>query len=198
MPSTDLAERLDGVHQRLVGGSRVASRDLFLVALQPLANFVAKSQPTLRDDEAHDIATDAILAYLSNPARCDLGRASLWTYLCMVASSDAIDLFRTRARRAELLRESAEDVAEWSRRANHVADVDIEIDARRILDMHGHRLATNGAELRVLKLMLTGEKSSSAFAEALGLAPDDREAEGLVKQAKDRMRLRLRRLRDEF
>jgi RNA polymerase sigma-70 factor (ECF subfamily) len=198
MPSTDLAERLDGVHQRLVGGSRVASRELFLLALQPLVHFVAKSQPTLHDDEAHDIATDAILTYLSNPARCDLGRASLWTYLCMVAGSDAIDLFRTRARRAELLRECGDDVAEWSRRANHVADVDSEIDARRILDMHGHKLATNEEERRVLKLMLTGEKSSAVFAQALGLAAGDREAEVLVKQAKDRMRLRLRRLRDEL
>src|SRR5687767_10488999 len=119
MASSDLAKRLDEVHQRLINGSRVASRDLFLVALQPLIGFVAKSQPTLRDDEAHDIATDALLAYLNDPQRCDLNRASLWTYLCMVAASDAVDLFRTRARRTALLRECADDVAEWSRGANH-------------------------------------------------------------------------------
>jgi DNA-directed RNA polymerase specialized sigma24 family protein len=198
MPASDLAQRLDGMHQRLLRGSRVASRDLFLLALQPLANFVAQSQPTLRDDESHDIATDAILTYLNDPARCDLGRASLWTYLCMVASSDAIDLFRTRARRADLLRESADDVAEWSRRANHTADVDIEIDARRILEMHGHKLATNDAERQVLTLILTGEKTTAAFAHALGLDPGDGEVVALVKQAKDRMRVRLRRLRDEL
>lgn len=198
MPSSDLAERLDAVHQRLVGGSRVASRDLFLLALQPLAHFIAKSQPTLRDDEAHDIATDAILAYLNNPARCDLGRASLWTYLCMVAGSDAIDMFRTRARRADLLREAAEDVAEWSSRTNHHADVEIAIDARRILDTHGHKLATNDIERQVLMLILTGEKATAGFAEALGLDPEGGETEVLVKRAKDRMRLRLRRLRDEL
>lgn len=198
MPSSDLAERLDAVHQRLVGGSRVAARDLFLLALQPLAHFLRKSQPTLRDDEAHDIATDTILAYLSNPARCDLARASLWTYLCMLAGSDAIDMFRTRARRADLLREAAEDVAEWSSRANHQADVEIAIDSRRILEMHGHKLATNDMERQVLTLILTGERATTAFAQALGLDPAGDETDVLVKQAKDRMRLRMRRLRDEL
>ena len=36
--------------------------------------------------------------------------------------------------------------------------------------MHGHRLATNEAERRVLMLMLTGEKSSAIFAVASGSA----------------------------
>ena len=64
--------------------------------------------------------------------------------------------------------------------------------------MHGHKLATNEAERRVLRLMLTGEKSFCRICPGVGLGPDDGEAEGLVKQAKDRMRLRLRRLRDEL
>lgn len=198
MASSDLAKRLDEVHQRLVDGSRVASRDLFLVALQPLIGFVAKSQPTLRDDEAHDIATDALLAYLNDPKRCDLSRASLWTYLCMVAASDAVDLFRTRARRTALLQECADDVAEWSRGANHSRNLDVEIDARRILEVHGHRLATSEPERRLLMLMLSGERATATFAEAIGLNSSDGDAETLVKQAKDRMRLRLRRLRDEL
>ena len=71
MSSTDVARRLDDIHQQIVQGSRTASRDLFVVALQPLKGFLARTQPTLDDDERHDIATDAILAYLNEPTRFD-------------------------------------------------------------------------------------------------------------------------------
>ena len=198
MAPNDVGRRLDELHQQLLAGSRTASRDLFVTALQPLIRFVAQSQPSLRGDDAHDIATDAVLAYLREPARCDVEKASLWTYLCMVAGSDALDLFRTRARRAALLKECAEDVADWSRRSNHSRNLDAEIDARRIVDMHGHRLATNETERRLLSLMLNGEKATSAFAAVLGLDPNDDSCVVVVKQAKDRMRLRLKRLRDEL
>src|SRR5207245_10517815 len=106
------------LHRRIIGGSRSASRDLFLAALKPLTGFLAKSHSALRDEEAHDLATDAILAYLRDPTRCDLGRASLWTYLCMVAFADARDEFRTQALRRELVQQSAGHVANWTSHAN--------------------------------------------------------------------------------
>lgn len=196
MSSNDIALRLDDLHRRIIAGSRSASRDLFLAALAPLTGFIARSQSALRDDEAHDIATDAILVYLKDPTRCDLGRASLWTYLCMVASADAVDQFRTQARRKHLLERSASDVADWARHANDVLDVDLSIDARRIMELYGHRLVSNDSERRLLALILDGERSTKAFAEVLGLEPNDSETETLVKQAKDRMKLRLKRLRD--
>lgn len=196
MSSNDLAEQLDGLHRRIIAGSRSASRDLFVAALRPLTAFLAKSHSALRNEEAHDLATDAILLYLKNPARCDLGRASLWTYLCMIAGADAVDQFRTEARRRLLLEKAAGDVADWARRANDVLDVDISIDARRIMELHGHRLASSDSERRLLALILEGEKSTTVFAEALGLEPGAVETEDLVKQAKDRIKLRLKRLRD--
>lgn len=188
MSSNDVAKRLDDVHRRILAGSRTASRDLFVNALQPLRAFLVKSHPALEDDDAHDIATDAILSYLRQPARCDVTRASLWTYLCMVTLADAVDLFRTRARRHELLRESAEDVAEWSGHTNNVSKMDSAIDGRRIMELHGHKLATSDSERRFLALLLDGERSTVVFAEALGIDPKDEGAEMIVKQAKDRMR----------
>ncbi len=196
MSSNDLADQLDDLHQRIIAGSRSASRDLFIAALGPLTAFLAKSHPALRNDEAHDLATDAVVLYLKNPNRCDLGRASLWTYLCMVAGADAVDQFRTEARRRQLLEKAADDVADWARRANDVLDVNISIDARRIMELHGHKLASSDSERRLLALILDGEKSTKLFAEALGLEPGAAETDDLVKQAKDRIKLRLKRLRD--
>jgi DNA-directed RNA polymerase specialized sigma24 family protein len=196
MSSNDLADRLDDLHRRIIAGSRSASRDLFIAALSPLTAFLAKSLPALRNDEAHDLATDAIVLYLKNPTRCDLGRASLWTYLCMVAGADAVDQFRTEARRRQLLEKAADDVADWARRANDELDVNISIDARRIMELDGHKLASSDSERQLLELILDGEKSTKVFAEALGLRPGAAETEDLVKQAKDRIKLRLKRLRD--
>jgi DNA-directed RNA polymerase specialized sigma24 family protein len=196
MSSNALADQLDDLHRRIIAGRRSASRDMFVLALGPLTAFLAKSHSALRNDEAHDLATDAILLYLKDPSRCDLGRASLWTYLCMVAGADALDQFRTEARRRQLLEKAAEDVADWARRANDVLDANTLIDARRIMELHGHKLASSESERRLLALILEGEKSTKVFAEALGLEPSAAETEDSVKQAKDRIKLRLKRLRD--
>jgi RNA polymerase sigma-70 factor (ECF subfamily) len=198
MPTADLAARLNDIHDRLVAGSRSASLDLFLVALNPIKAYVLKTQLGVRDDEAHDLATDVILAYLQAPQQFDPSRASLWTYLCMAASSDAIDLLRTQGRQRDLLQNASQDVELWGSRANDEDEIESSIDARRIIQAHGHRLATNEPERRILALLLNGEKSTDAFAEALGLDPAQPTTTGMVKQAKDRLLLRLRRLRDEL
>lgn len=198
MPTADLAERLNEIHNSLVAGSRSASRDLFVAALRPIKGHLVKAHPGLRDDDAHDLATDAILAHLREPHRYDANRASLWTYLCMRASADAIDLVRMRSRQDKLLENASQDVELWGSRANDGNNFEISIDAQTIIRMHGHRLATNEPERRVLALLLDGERSTQAFANALGLDPSHTETVAMVKQAKDRLLIRLKRLRDEF
>jgi DNA-directed RNA polymerase specialized sigma24 family protein len=198
MPTAEIAARLNEIHSRLLAGSRSASRDLFLIALRPIKGFVLKTHAALHDDEAHDLATDAILAYLRDPRQFDAARASLWTYLCMAASSDAVDLLRKQGRQRELLRGASQDVELWGAGANDDGEMENSIDARRIMQVHGQRLATNEPERRILALLLDGERSTEAYAEALGLDPTRSTTTGMVKQAKDRLLLRLRRLRDEL
>jgi RNA polymerase sigma-70 factor (ECF subfamily) len=193
-----LAEDLDLIHRRLLGGSRAASRDLFVKALSPLTGYLANSQPGLDDETRHDIAIDALLIYLEQPDKCDLGASSLWTYLCLVASRNATDAFRAQVRHHRLLAESADVVEEWSGRTNNVRRTEAAIDARRILEQHGERLTTNETEAKLLQLLLEGEKSTQAFAVVLGLEPSANDTVVLVKQAKDRLKLRLRRLRSEL
>jgi|SRR6185437_257193 len=198
MPTAELAARLNEIHGRVIAGSRSASRDLFLEALRPIKAYLTKTYSGLCDDDIHDLATDAVLAYLQEPQRFDPVRASLWTYLCMTASSDAIDLLRKRRRQQELLENANQDVELCASNANDSVEWERSIDAERILKAHGDRLATNEPERRILVLLMEGEKSTEAFAGALGLDPLQPTTVGMVKQAKDRLLLRLRRLRDEF
>jgi len=198
MPTADLAARLNKIHDELVAGSRLASRDLFVVALKPIKAYLLKTHFSLGDEEAHDRATDAILAYVQNPHRFDPSKASLWTYLCMAANSNALDELRVQKRRRQLLRNSNQDVELWSSGSNDIAGIDHSIDAEKIMRSHGHRLATNDPERRILALLLAGERSLEAFAGALELDPRESATIAIVKQAKDRLLVRLRRLRDEL
>lgn len=198
MPTAELAARLNEIHDRVVGGSRTASRDLFLLALGPIKGYLLKTHSSLGKDEAHDLATDAIIAYLQAPARFDSPKASLWTYLCMAAGSDAVDLLRKRGRQRAGLENAKQDVELCAAAANDTHDMEYSIDAQRIIEAHGERLATNEPERRILALLLEGEKTTEAFADALGLDPTLPATVTLVKQAKDRLLLRLRRLRDEL
>lgn len=195
----DLAQRLNEIHDRMIAGSRTASRDLFLAALDPLRGFLANHFRTLSDDDLHDLATDAIVIYVTAPERCDTTKSSLWSYLCMIARADAIDMVRKRETREQLLDKKVEsDVEFWAARAKDVFRGEDAIDARHLMAMHGRKLVSNEVEAKVLALILNEEKDTCAFAEALGIDSTGPDAEKMVKQAKDRILVRIKRLRDEI
>jgi DNA-directed RNA polymerase specialized sigma24 family protein len=195
----DLKTHLNEIHDQMIAGSRTASRDLYHAALRPLMGFLASQFPSLSDDALYDLASDAMMIYLTSPQGCDTSKSSLWSFLCRIAKADAIDLLRKTTNRDQLLSEKADtDVEFWATRAKDVFRDEDAIDARHIMKLHGHRLAKNNSEARVLVLMLNDENKTSAYAEALGLDPGSPDIERTVKQAKDRMLLRLKRLRDEL
>lgn len=194
----DLTVRLNEIHEQLLAGSRTASRDLFIEAQGPIQAFIKSRFHSLSYEQAYDLATDAILIYLTVPEQCDVQKSSLWSFLCRIAERDAIDLLRQSRRRAELLDEIKDDVEFWTSRAKDALKGEDAIDARGILKRYGHRLVTNPVEEKILALILSEEKQTAAFAEAMGLDPTAPGAESAVKQAKDRMLLRLKRLRDEL
>jgi DNA-directed RNA polymerase specialized sigma24 family protein len=195
----DLRGRLEDIHDRMLAGSRTASRDLFVAALNPLIGFLAKQFPSFSNNDLYDLATDAIMIYVTCPKAYDTGKSSLWSFLCRIAKADAIDFLRKTTNRDELLSERVEtDVEFWASRAKDVFRDEDAIDARHIMKLHGHRLAKSELEARVLALILNNENRIVAYAEALGLDPGATDIEHTVKQAKDRMLLRLKRLRDEL
>ena len=138
----DLRARLHEIHQRLLAGDRVASRDLFLAAGDPLRGFLAKKLPFLPDDDRHDVVTDAIINYLVHPAGCDTTLSSLWSHLCRIALADAIDLLRKRRRQRDLLEQKVQtDVEFWAARAKDIFKGEDAIDARHIMSTFGHKLS---------------------------------------------------------
>lgn len=181
-----LREQLDRIQGRLMDGSPTASLDLFKAALQPLARYVRRRFPVLDDEQAHDLATDAILDHLARPERCDLGRGSLQSLLWSIAGRDAQDLVRTGRRRRELLDAATNDVEFWAARSKIYLEEDDRLDANRIMATFGARLVTNTTEAAVLALILEEERRTAPFATALGLDPADPAAEGSVKRAKDK------------
>lgn len=195
----DLKALLNEIHDRILVGSRTASKDLFVAALKPLIGFLKSRFLSLSEDDLYDLASDAIMIYVADPKACDTSKSSLWSYLCRIARADAIDLIRKTNNREELLSEKVNtDVEFWASRAKDVFRGEDEIDARHILKLHGHKLATNEAEVQILTLILTEEKSTAVFARALGLDPGSTDIDHVVKQAKDRMLLRLKRLRHDL
>lgn len=194
-----MADLLEGLHEQVVAGSRTASRKLFLEAEGPLVGFLTNLFPKLSDDERHDLVIDAIMGYLDDPARYLPTKSSLWSYLCMVVKRDASDLHRKESRRRQLLEEKAKsDVEFWASRSKYEHYGEDEMDARHIMTLHGGRLATNGYEAAALRLILVDEKATAPFAVALGIDPGAPDAEAIVKKAKDRLLMRMRRLRDEL
>jgi DNA-directed RNA polymerase specialized sigma24 family protein len=195
----DLAQRLNEIHDRLIAGSRTASRDLFLTVLDPLRGFLASHFRMLSDEDLHDLATDAIMIYVTAPEQCDTAKSSLWSYLCMVARADALDKVRKLERHERLLDKKVEtDVEFWAARAKDVFRGEDAIDARHLMAMHSRKLVSDEVEAKILALILNQEKDTSAFAKALGIDPAGPDAEKTVKQAKDRIQVRIKRLRDEI
>lgn len=194
-----LAVRLNAIHAKLRDGSRTASRDLFAVTLKPMVGYLRRSVPGLGEDEAHDCAVDAMVAFLENQERFDPGRSSLWTFLCLVAERDAIDKVRQQGNRQRLLEKDGYNVELWGARSNNEhEDANNRMDAETIMREHGAAIATDEAERRVLGLILEGERSVAAYALALRLEPDAEDTVEQVKRAKDRINQRLKKVRDEL
>lgn len=191
---SQLADHLD----RLQAGSRTAAADVFSLALEPLIAFVISRNRAVQREDARDIAVDAIMALISDPSAVDLTKGSAWSYLCMVAGRDATDQVRTRARQKRLLEKAGMDVELWSGCANNVERMEMEADARKVLELYGDQLVTNESERQLLTLMLSGERETTDYASALGLNADDPDTARIVKKAKDKMSVRLRRLGHEL
>jgi hypothetical protein len=150
-------------------------------------------------EDAHDCATESIARHLEHPERYDPGKSSLWAYLCRDAEGDARDKVRQRETRENLLEKGAYEIEHWGAQSNNdYQDAENRIDAERIIELHGPAILQNEADRSVLRLMLEGERAVAAYANVLGLdleAPDVAEE---VKRVKDRINLRLKKVRDEL
>lgn len=192
---TNNRQALQQLHNRLRNGDPSAPAEVFEHIHRPLSAFVHRQLRSLGLDReaAGDLATDAIVEYVTAPERFNPLRSSLFTYLGMIARRDGLNLLRGRAvatKNFTKLVELAAAEGNNTDEQDHTA-----MEAAGIMQRHEHELATCPEERTVLKLYLAGEKDTEAYAAALGAgqltAPEQR---ALVKQYKDRLEKRLSRL----
>lgn len=193
-----LGTRLNEIHGRLIEGSRTASLDLFREALDPIVGHLMRAVAGITEEDAHDCAMEAIISHINQPDTFDPAKSSLWTFLCMIAQGDARDVIRKRLGHGHLMEKHGYNIELWVGHANNEYEQsDWKKDAEKIMRLHGDFIVQNDGERRVLELILDGERTVKAYAEALGLDPStDVAAE--VKRVKDRINLRLKKVGDEI
>lgn len=186
--------RLQRLHERILAGDAIASSELFVLLHRPIAATVKKRVGQLGWDEAGDLATDAIVEYTRSPEHFDPARAGLFGYLVLIAHRDALNLVRNR--RTE--RKNLDRLVELSASdGNDPTDGnDARLDADRIIQNHLADIVTEEGDEMVLRLFLGGERETAAYAECLGIAHmPESEQTRLIKQRRDRIEKRIRRLR---
>jgi Sigma-70 region 2 len=197
-PSHDDHQRL---HQRLLDRDPTASADLAAAFLEPLIRWLGEHNPTIHSDLLDEAAAEAILALIRNPASYQPQRGGLETYLRMSAQGDLRNLLRREARH-----HCGRDPRDVALLADDGKCMGREDDPALGLMIEEEMTLTEGnvpdvvraglteVEARVLDLMLCRERRTSAYAEVCGYTEHPPEEQRrLVKQMKDRLKMRIKR-----
>jgi len=179
------------LHERVLAGDPVAPVDVFKAWMDPLVNAL-RADLRCSDDEAYDSGIDAVLAYLEEPGKYDRGKGRLSSYVMDIAKKRAIDRLRTRT--AAERRDDGYAAAVDLRTMNPKDVLEAEVEARELWQKVENAVPDE-RDRRMLKLILEGERSTDAFAEALELGVLSPLAQRrLVKQHRDRLMKVLERL----
>ena len=189
---------------RLLAGDATAPADLAESYLEDLVGRLARAYPRVEEHVVITAAIDALLGVASHPERVELAKGALRSYLLMAARGDLLNALRASRRRRE--REQSIELVEVAALERNIqrdgSKSDPTSDAalaavesssvRRDVD----GVAQSDAEAAVLQMMLEGERRTVVYAAILNLKDLDPVAQRTeVKKVKDRLKLRLRRLR---
>jgi RNA polymerase sigma-70 factor (ECF subfamily) len=179
------------LHERVLAADPVAPADLFAALVEPLMSAIRKD---LRCDaeNARDSAIDTLFDYLQSPSRYKPDKGRLCTYLMQVAKHKAID--RIRARSAEARREHEFGSLVEVREPAPNEEMERSAEAQELWHKI-EQVVQDERDRLALALILDGERSADALAEALGiqgLAQLQRRRE--VKRHRDRLLKTLERL----
>lgn len=189
--------RLDRLHERVLAGDHAASAEVFTLLQRPIAATARKrTGPSLTWEEATDVATDAIVAYLRSPRQFDASRSGLLGYLSMIAYRDALNAIRDR----QALEKKHRRVVEVSALAgNASSEFSDAFDAERILRDYGHKIIVDDGDADVLRLFLDGERETATYAAKLGIGHlPEGDQRRIVKLRRDRIDQRLKRLKEDL
>lgn len=196
------SEEIDRVYRRLIAGEPDGPSDLIVLLLEPFIAELRRAYPNFPDpDLISDVVTDSLLRFVQDPQRYQEARRSLWGYLKMDMQGDLLNLWRSLQRRSA--QEVTLDAVALTLPSRN-SDVEEAVVRKLTALPDGVDTATIITQLRaaipddrdwqVVVLMIEGERATATFASVLGIT--DRplaEQRQRVKQAKDRLRLRLKR-----
>lgn len=194
MPFPGIAEEL-ALHQRVLTGDALASADVFQAFMDPIAAAL-QGDFKLSDDDAHDSGIDALLEYLEQPARFSSGKGRLSSYLMDIAKKRAIDRIRSRA--SSRRREEGYAAVVELQAANPKEEMEVAVEAKELWQKV-EAAVPDERDRQAIKLILAGERSAEAFAEALGITGTSAlDVRRQVKQHRDRLVKVLERLGDRM
>jgi DNA-directed RNA polymerase specialized sigma24 family protein len=197
------------LHQRLLAGDVTAPAEAAEQFLEPLTRRLTRTHPGVRDPQlVEQAAIDTVLDYVQHPHHYQPQRSSLEAYLRMAAGRDLSNALRGEQRhtlRAVPLDDAAGTV-ELALAAGNSSVEDQVLDGLGVELPRGlsrfealrlvHEEFPGAADRRLLLLVLEGERRTSAYAEAMGLAAAPGGQQRLeVKRSKDRIKKRLQRFR---
>jgi RNA polymerase sigma-70 factor (ECF subfamily) len=191
-------QQLLEIHNRLLAGDPTATAEFAEVALGPLKRALHSIFRSIRDDALlNDAAVDAYMEYVKAPEKYDPQRSSLFSFLKLAAKRDALNALRRdkKFQHAQPLDDEPVELNVFSgnkpgrvqkhdqKESDIVTQIDSQARVRNIFTA-----VREPQDRAVLKLMMDGERNTSAFATALGISHlSKREREHRVKQCKDRL-----------
>jgi hypothetical protein len=197
------------LHERLVAGDPTASAELAERYLPPLTERLLRARRDVRDPQlVQQAVIDAVFSYIERPQQYHPERGSLESYLLMAARGDLDNALR--AERRHSLRDVPLDDAAPAVELLHAGrNVSVE---EQVLDRLGPDLPSgldrtaalrlvaeefpDSRDRRLLYLIVEDERRTAVFAQVLGIADlPEAEQRSLVKRHKDRIQVRVKRLR---
>lgn len=198
--SVNEKQRGEHLHHRLLAGDLIVTNEIAEQFLPVLIRFLQHNFPNLPDTHLISVAAgDALLNLFSHPERFDPERATLQTYLKVRARTYLLNRLAERKDIPDEYKivELDDQDAVY---ANEIEDHST--SAKVVLGKVFHseimarlkQFLADDRDLRVIELMIDGERETAVFADALGIADlSSTEQKRLVKRAKDRLKKVLER-----
>lgn len=193
------------LHARLLSRDPTAERDVAFTYMDRITDWLIARNPQVHPHECSTAAEVAILSYLKRPEIYDPEQQTLEVFLRISAADDLKNLLKSERRHSESRADS--ELVELPRVVEkhardeeadpaHILAEKEEAEARlRSLVPPWLAVGLTDGEIRVLALMHVGERSTRAYAVALGLLHlPFKEQQKDVKRVKDRLKKRMERM----
>jgi RNA polymerase sigma-70 factor (ECF subfamily) len=183
------------LHQRILASDPVGPADLFAHFVEPLMSAL-RHDLRCDSENARDSSIDALFDYLRSPTAYDPNRGRLCTFLTQIAKHKAVD--RIRSRSAEVRREQEFSSFVEVRESAPNEKMERSVEAGKLWGKI-EQVVENEQDRLALALILDGERSTEALAEALGIeATTALERQRAVKRHRDRLMKILERLGEKL